>query len=128
MHSLASAICIAFLVATYGGQQPSPPPTADARDAHASGSTCDDLVRRAADLVRRSRFGSEAFGAAERELTQLYDAHRGCEVAPLLAALLDGMHEQDAARQLCIAMFYVRNRGDDVAAENRLQRIVDAYP
>ena len=94
----------------------------------ASKSADEELLRTAAALVRQSQYGSESFAAAMQEITTLLTKHSDSVVAPLLAAILDGMHEKDATHNFNVAMFYLYKHGSQEAAESRLRRIVEKYP
>ena len=93
-----------------------------------SQSPDEETLRTVAALVRQSQYGSEPFGAAMLEITRLLAKHRDSDWAPLLAAILDGMHEKDATHNFKVAMFYLQERGCKESAELRFRHIVDKYP
>ena len=93
-----------------------------------SESDNEALLRTLATLVRQSQYGGESFGAAMHELTILEEKHRDSVIAPLLAAILDGMHEKSAMHDFKIAMFNLYKRGAKEGAEFRLRYIVEKYP
>jgi outer membrane protein assembly factor BamD (BamD/ComL family) len=93
-----------------------------------SESDNEALLRTVATLVRQSQYGGESFGAAMREFTILEEKHRDSVMAPLLAAILDGMHEEAAMHEFKIAMFNLYKRGAKEGAELRLRYIVEKYP
>jgi outer membrane protein assembly factor BamD (BamD/ComL family) len=93
-----------------------------------SQSDDEELLKTVAALVRQSQYGSEPFGAAMREITNLLAKHHDSAWAPLLSAILEGMHEKDATHNFKVAMFYLYKRGSKKAAEMRLRHVVDKYP
>ena len=93
-----------------------------------SESNDEAVLRTVAALVRQSQRGGESFGAAMHEITSLLEKHRDSVMAPLLAAILDGMHEKDATHIFMVAMFNLYKRGAKEAAELRFRDIVEKYP
>jgi Outer membrane lipoprotein len=88
----------------------------------------EEALKEAAELIRQSRRGSEGLVAAERGLARLLEAYNDSTIAPLLAALLDGVREKLAEKDLSIAMFYMYKRSAYRAAEGRLEGIKSEYP
>jgi outer membrane protein assembly factor BamD (BamD/ComL family) len=112
-------------------------PTSDVRAQHPGSvnvggpkrSTDEEIIREAIDLVRRAQWGgSEGLAGAARRLTRLLEDNSDSTTTPLLQALLDGMHEKQAAQSLAIAMFYLSKRDSARVAESRLAEIVRRYP
>lgn len=120
MVLLALSFVIPTSIASQHQKTESPPPVSE--------SDNEALLRTVATLVRQSQYGSESFGGAMHELTILQEKHRDSVMAPLLAAILDGMHEKDATHHFVIAMFNLYKRGAKEGAELRLRYIVEKYP
>jgi outer membrane protein assembly factor BamD (BamD/ComL family) len=129
MHKLRT-ICFGILLtislippASTASQNP------EAQAAQAVSDSSDEgVLTTAAALMRRGQYGSESSGAALRGMATLLANHHDSAVAPLLAALLDGMRERDAAHNLMLAMFYLYKHGSKEGAESRLRLIVERYP
>jgi len=91
-------------------------------------SSEEEALKEAAELIRQSHFGSEGLGAAEKGFWRLLEKHRDSRIAYVFSALLEGVQEKQAERDLSIAMFYMYKRSNYQAAEHRLKGITDRYP
>ncbi len=129
MTNLFYASAMALLLYTSGGQlNTSSSPMNVETNVTDQTSAEDEALKKAAELIRQSRSGSEALAAAENGLAGLLEEHRDSRIAELLAALLDGVREKRAAQNLSIAMFYLNERSAYYAAEARLKFIRGEYP
>lgn len=91
-------------------------------------STDVEIIREAIALVRRSWRGTEGLAGAAGGLTRLLENNRDSTTTPILQALLDGMHERQAAQSFAVAVFYIIKRSSSRGAESRLTEIVRRYP
>jgi len=129
MTNFFYASALALILSTSGGlSNASSPPINMETNVTRQSSSEDEALKEAAELIRKSRWGSEGLGAAEKGLARLLEEHRDSTIAELLAALIDGVQEKRAGHDLSIAMFYMYERSAYTAAEGRLKGIRSEYP